>query len=494
MKSSESTRDSPASAVSFPYACLVLLTAILVITVGVIGLELPTNVVMLLVFVGVVALTIPVGFRYAEVQEFAFETIKSALAPILILIAIGAMIGSWIAAGVVPTMISYGFAAITPAHFLLGTLVLCTIVSVATGTSWGTVGTVGIALVAVAEGLDIPVAMAAGSVVSGAYFGDKMSPLSDSTNLSSAVADTDLMVHIRHMLWTTVPAFLITAGIFALMDAANAGEGTSAPGVDRMVSDLAETFTITPVALLPMLLVIVLLVLRKPPFVAIVIGAIAAVPVTVFVQDDGLASALAVMQEGYLSDTGNETLDGLLTAGGMVSMGETVVLMILAVAVGGVLSRTGILGVMLERVVRSITTPRRLVASTWFVTLFANMVTASNTPAHVVGATMMKPEFNRLGVHRRNLSRVLEDTATITGPIIPWNTAAVYVAGVLGVATTEYLPFAFLCLTVPLISLLYAITGFTLGTTPGGGPGRHPGDGDDAKSARATGSSSPTGL
>lgn len=436
--------------------------SILALATGVIILDVPIHVTMLLVFIIVSALSIPIGFGYDTVQGFAFDTVRTALQPVFILVAIGAMIGSWIASGAVPTMITYGFEALSPGHFLVGSLLLCTVVSVATGTSWGTMGTLGIALVAVSKGLDIPVETTAGAVVSGAMFGDKMSPLSDSTNLSSALAEVDLMVHIRHMLWTTIPAFLITASIFAYIDHSRHAKDGSTPGVDAMINDLHDNFSITPIALLPVLLVIALLVLRKPPFIAIALGAISAVPVTVLLQRDDLSLAMSVMQEGYTAHTGTKALDDLLSSGGMSSMGDTVVLMVLAVAVGGVLTGTGILQAILDRFVDKITSARRLVASTLTLTLFANLMTGSNSPAHVISASLMKPMFNRFGLHRKNLSRALEDAATITGPIIPWNTAAVFASGVLGIATVDYLPYAFLCFTVPAISFMYAVTGFTI--------------------------------
>lgn len=453
---------SPSRRPSYPYAILVVIVVVAMLSIGVTVLDLPTEVTMLCAFLTTIALALPVGYKYSEIQDFAFDAVRAALQPIFILIAVGAMTATWIASGTVPTLVTLGFEILSPNYFLVGSLLFCAVLSILTGTSWGTMGTLGVALIIIAGSMDIPLSAAAGAIVCGAIFGDKMSPLSDSTNLSTALADTNLMAHIRHMLWTNVPALMITAGIFLGIDLSHKGEQNALHTADALIANLEKYFSVGWVNLTPAVVVVVLLAMRKPAFVSIAIGALIAVPFAVVVQHQPLSEAMSVMFNGYSLDSGNKTLDDMLSSGGMEDMLGTVVIMLVAVAMGGVLGGAGILKTILDRFVRMISTSRRLILSTIAVTLLSNAMTGSNSPAHVVSASLMRPLFDRFNLHRKNLSRILEDAATITGPIIPWNTAAVFAAGVLGVSTLSYLPFTFLSILVPIISALYGLTGFTI--------------------------------
>lgn len=465
--SSPSIVEEPGPRPSFRFAVAAVIVVVAMLSVGVIVLELPTPVTMFCALLATIVIGLSLGFGYVDVQDMAFDTVRAALQPIFILIAVGAMIGTWIASGTVPTLVALGLEVLAPSYFLLGTLLFCVVVSVVTGTSWGTMGTLGVALMAVAAGMEIDLAAAAGAIICGSMFGDKMSPLSDSTNLSSAVAETDLMDHIRHMMWTTVPALTITAIIFAILDMSRHTDAGSSQSTDLMASKLGEYFEIGPVTLVPAIVVIVLLAIRKPAFSSISIAALIAVPFAVVLQGSSLSDAMAAMFDGYTMDSGNATLDGLLTAGGMAGMLETVLIMFIAVAMGGILAGTGVLQAILDQFVSVITTNRRLILSTIGVTLLSNAMTGSNSPAHVVSASLMRPLFDRFNLHRKNLSRILEDAATITGPVIPWNTAAVFAAGVLGVSTLTYLPYAYLSFLVPIFSALYGLIGFTIVTADG---------------------------
>ena len=407
---------------------------------------------------------------WEDIQNGLTGGIVAALPAILILIIVGLLIGVWIASGVVPVMIFYGLKILAPGYFLVATCLICSLISLATGSSWSTAATVGLAMMGVGQALGIPAGMTAGAVISGAYFGDKMSPLSDTTNLAPAVAGTQLFTHIRHMVYTTVPALIIALLIFTVIGIMRPATGSvETPEYLMMLSTLSESFNLTPWLLIAPVAVLYLVWKRTPALPALVIGVVVgAVLLLIFQREagEGLASILGRLVDslysGFVSETGVESVDGLLSRGGLTSMLDTIALIVVALAFGGIMEASG----MLERLAAAILKLARSTGSLIAVTIFScfgmNILASDQYLAIIVPGRMYRGAYIKRGLHPKNLSRALEDSATLTSPLIPWNTCGAYMSGVLGVSCFTYLPFAFLNLFSPLISMFYGFTGITI--------------------------------
>lgn len=410
------------------------------------------------------------GMPWRDIQKGLTGGIVTALPAILILIVVGLLIGVWIAAGVVPVMIFYGLKILAPGYFLVATVIICALISLATGSSWSTAATVGLAMMGVSQALGIPLGMTAGAVISGSYFGDKMSPLSDTTNLAPAVAGTQLFTHIRHMVYTTVPALIVALVIFTIIGIVRPASGSvETPEYLQMLSTLETTFNLSPFLLLAPASVLFLVWRKTPALPALVVGvAVGAVLLLLFqrVPGGGLAENLGGLVEslytGYVSDTGVATIDELLTRGGLSYMLDTIALIIVALSFGGIMEAAG----MLERLAAAILTFARSTGSLISVTIFScfgmNILASDQYLAIIVPGRMYRGAYLKRNLHPKNLSRALEDSATLTSPLIPWNTCGAYMSGVLGVSCWAYLPFAFLNLASPLISMFYGFTGITI--------------------------------
>ena len=399
---------------------------------------------------------------WKEIHEGMVHGITLAMGAILILMVVGTMIGTWIMGGIVPSMIYYGLKVLSPGIFLVATLIICSIVSLGTGSSWSTAGTVGVALVGVGQGLGVPVTMVAGAIISGAYFGDKMSPLSDTTNLAPAVAGTDLFSHIRHMVYTTGPGYVISIVLYGLLGTRFSGGSLKAENIDVILSTIKSNFFIHPILLLPPLLVIVMVVKKIPPLPALLGGTVLGGIFAMIAQSKPLAQVIQAAQSGYVSQTGVKMVDDLLTRGGLESMMTTVALIICALSFGGIMERTGMLetlaGSLLQRVKRT----GSLVATTIFSCIGMNAIASDQYMAIVIPGRMYKNAFEERGLHPKNLSRCLEDSGTLTSPLIPWNSCGAFMHATLGVNPLLYLPYAFLNLSNPLVSLFYGYTGITM--------------------------------
>lgn len=401
-------------------------------------------------------------YTWNEIQEGIIQGINMAMAAILILMVVGTMIGTWISGGIVPSMIYYGLKLLSPGIFLAATMIICSVVSLGTGSSWSTAGTVGVALVGVGQGLGIPPAMIGGAIISGAYFGDKMSPLSDTTNLAPAVAGTDLFSHIRHMVYTVTPGYIIALGLFIFLGLRFAGQQLSSQNIDIMLATMKANFFIHPILLLPPLLVIVMVVRKVPPLPALLGGTILGALFAGFAQHQNLAKIIESAFSGYVSDSGVPMVDELLTRGGLMSMMETVALIISALSFGGIMERTGMLSVLAGALLKRVKRTGSLIATTIFSCIAMNAIAADQFIAIVVPGRMYKNAFDARGLHPKNLSRVLEDSGTLSSPLIPWNSCGAFMSATLGISAFTYLPYAFLNLAVPVVSLIYGYTGFTI--------------------------------
>jgi len=417
------------------------------------------------------------GYAWRGVQQAIVDGIATATVAILILLSVGALIGSWMLSGTVPAMIYYGLELLDPAYFYAATCVICIVTSLATGSSWTTAGTVGVGLIGVAMGLGVSPAITAGAVISGAYFGDKMSPLSDTTNLAPAVAGTDIFAHIRHMTWTTMPSIAVALALFGMIGwgkAAEMDDGRSA----EIMSTLAANFDLSLWTLLPLVVVITLAIRRFPALPTILAGALLGGVLAVILQPDvviaraedpGLTAPMALLKgvwtslaTGYVASTGNEAVDSLLSRGGMSSMLNTVWLIMTALSFGAVMEYSG----MLERLVRAALSAAKstgaLIVAVLGTCIGMNVIAADQYMAIVLPGKMYRAEFARRGLDPKNLSRAIEDAGTLTSPLVPWNTCGAYMSSTLGVATMAYLPFAFFNLINPVISAIYGYTGFKI--------------------------------
>jgi NhaC family Na+:H+ antiporter len=399
---------------------------------------------------------------WKEIQDGMVHGITLAMSAILILMVVGTMIGTWILGGVVPSMIFYGLKVLSPGIFLVATLIICSIVSLGTGSSWSTAGTVGVALIGVGQGLGIPVAMVAGAIISGAYFGDKMSPLSDTTNLAPAVAGTDLFSHIRHMVYTTAPGYVLSVILFGLIGTRFSGGVLETGNVETILSTLKSNFFVHPILLLAPLLVIVMVVKKVPPLPALLAGTLLGGIFAMVTQAGSLAAVISAAHSGYVSQTGVEMVDDLLTRGGLQSMMDTVALIICALSFGGIMEKTGMLEVLARAFLKRVKRTGSLVATTIFSSIAMNAIASDQYMAIVIPGRMYKNAFDARGLHPKNLSRCLEDAGTLTSPLIPWNSCGAFMHATLGVNPLLYLPYAFLNLSNPLVSIFYGYTGITM--------------------------------
>lgn len=437
------------------------------------------NQVALMLATGVAALVgLRNGMRWQDIQDSLVHGISLAVVPIFILLAVGALIGAWIMAGTVPTLIVYGLKLMHPAYFYPATCLICALVALAIGSSWTVAGTLGVALIGVAQGLDMSPAITAGAVVSGAYFGDKLSPLSDTTNIAPAAAGSDLFEHIRHMVWTTGPSIVIALILFTIVGLGTTPTADADNAFGDLPTLLGAQFNLGPHLLLPMVVVLALAMRRFPAYPTILIGALLGVAFAVVFQPDAVAKlgakdgltrgaamlsgAWTALFEGYKAETGNAAVDDLLSRGGMSSMLNTIWLVVCAMGFGAVMERTGLLERMIRSVLKAARSTGSLIAATLGTAVGANIVAADQYMSIVLTGRLYRPEYEKRGLAPVNLSRALEDAGTITSPLIPWNTCGAYMAATLGVATLDYLPYAFFNLVSPFVAAILAYSGFKI--------------------------------
>ena len=412
------------------------------------------------------------GYSWKEVESGIVKGIGMGMRAILILLAVGALIGTLIMSGTVPAMIFYGLDILSPSFFYFTACVICAISSISIGSSWTVAGTLGVALMGIATGLGLSPSVTAGAIISGAYFGDKMSPLSDTTNLAPAIAGTDLFSHIRHMAWTTGPSLLIALVIFLIMGLTTNAEG-NAEGLEMIQSTLNQTFNISIISFIPIIVIFVLAYKRMPAFPTILIGALLAglfsillqpEVVSNFVNQPELSSALTMisgvwtaLHSGFILESGVPVVDDLLTRGGMASMLNTIWLVVCALTFGAVLETAQLLHKIVEKVLIFANSTGSLIVTTIATCIGINIIAADQYIAIVLPGRMYRAEFKRRKLAARNLSRALEDSGTITSPLIPWNTCGAYMSASLGIATFSYVPYCFFNLVNPVIAIIYAL-------------------------------------
>ncbi|WP_417369675.1 Na+/H+ antiporter NhaC [Gelidibacter japonicus] len=406
---------------------------------------------------------------FEQMLEEVSENIKSTATAIIILLMVGALAGTWLISGIIPTMIYYGLQVLNPTIFLAACVIICAIISVATGSSWTTSATVGIALIGIAQALDVSLGMTAGAILSGAYFGDKISPMSDTTNLAPAMAGTDLFTHIRYMLYTTIPTLVITLIVFVVIGLNI--DTTGSANTEGILTALNSAINVSPWLFLVPAVVIILIIKKTPPLVALLagtlLGGLAALlfqPNIVAAVGGGTSLNFTTGYKGLMDaitidtaiPTDNEALKGLFTSGGMSSMLNTVWLILCAMVFGGIMDAIGALASISKALLKLFHTTFGLFASTVASCLALNLTASDQYLAIVVPGKMYAQAYKDKGLAPENLSRTLEDSGTVTSVLVPWNTCGAYHSGVLGVDTFHYAGYAVFNWLSPFMTLLFA--------------------------------------
>ncbi|MGS2720146.1 Na+/H+ antiporter NhaC [Paraglaciecola aestuariivivens] len=435
------------------------------------------NQIALLLAMGIAAIIgIKNGYSWQEIEEGIIQGISRSLGAILILLAVGSLIGTWMLAGTVPTLIYYGLDLLNPSMFYTASCLICAIVAMSIGSSWTTAATVGVALMGVSIGMGMSEAITAGAIISGAYFGDKISPLSETTNLAPAIAGTNLFEHIQYMLWTTVPSIIITLILFTLI-----GFGSDIPAatsrIEEMQSLLSDEFNLGFHMLIPLFVLLALAIKKVPAFPAVSIGALLGCVWAVIFQPEVITrmanEGSSVVQgtimvvwtalfDGVSFATPSDTLNDLLSRGGMSSMLNTIWLIMCAMTFGAVLEKVGLLKRAVSAFLKGARSAGDMVTRTILTCIGTNLITADQYIAIVMPGRMYKNEFEKRGLHQLNLSRSLEDGGTLTSPLIPWNTCGVYMHGVLAVNPLDYFIYAFFNLINPVLAIIYAYVGIKI--------------------------------
>lgn len=430
-----------------------------IIVVGILAFDLEPHIPIVLACVLAALMAMKIGYGWQSILGGMLESINRALEALIIVMIVGMLIGTWVSAGTVPAMVYYGLGLISPKIFLPTGAILCAIVSVATGSSWTSSGTVGIALMSIAVGLGINPALAAGMVISGAYFGDKLSPLSDSTNVAAATAETPLYEHVGAMMSTTIPSFLIALVIYTIVGLKTGGGNFDPTRVDLIRATIIENFNINIFLLIPPLFVIFAAVTKIPGIPSLLAASGLGGLFAMIFQGRGLGEVLMNFHYGFEASTGVDVVDRLLNRGGLDSMLWTISLIIFALAFGGILEKTGFTEAILGRLITKIKTLGGLVTLTIFTGIAADFVLTDQYLAIIVPGRMYAKAFDDKNLHRKYLSRTLEDGGTMWSGLVPWNGCGAYQAATLGVPTFSYLPYAFMNLINPILAIIFAYLG-----------------------------------
>ena len=447
--------------VSFPIAILTLAVVAGIMSVGLAILKLNTMVTFILTFLAVCIIAVCVGTKFNALEEMILGGFKKTAQACMIFIAVGMVVGAWIISGIVPSIIYYGLMLFTPSSFLALGFVVCCVVSFFTGSAYAALGTMGIAFMAIGYGMDINPALVAGMSVSGAVFGDKMSPFSDTTNMAPAAAGTDVFTHIKSMLWTVIPAFVISLILYFVLGLRYTDTSPDAlQELHNIMDTLKNTFTISPFLLIVPVLTIVLVVKKVPATIALLIGAIMGVIVAFIAQPQfNYTQVLTALASGFSGEFEVAAVGKLLNRGGITSMTSTIIYTIFAIELGEIMYQLGVLTVLLDKIRDRLEKPCNLIIATLLSCLATVMLTTSQYMAILLPGEVFQDSYKKAKVAPYVLSRTLEDGGTLFAFLVPWSAAAIYSLGVLGVSAVEYLPYAFLPILCPLFAVVCAITG-----------------------------------
>jgi NhaC family Na+:H+ antiporter len=403
------------------------------------------------------------GWKWSEIETMMVKGVARALPAVFILLIIGIIVGTWIASGVIPTMIYYGLSIIEPSLFVPLVALITGIVSITLGSSFTSIATIGIAFMAIGEGLGFAPGLVAGAVISGAYLGDKLSPLSDTTNIAPAMVETDLFSHIKHMLWDTIPAFALSIILYWFVgNAGVAGNAVDTDGINLIKTGLEGVFVIHPLLLLMPVFTIILMMKRVPAIPALTIVGLLGAVLAVLVQGSSVSSIVQVMTSGFKVESDVAAVDKLLNSGGLLSMLGTIGLLILATALGGILEETGSFEALTRKMMTRVRSTGTLISTTIFSTFVVAFASGAQFLAIILPARTFVKTYKKMGIDTKNLSRCVEAAGTVGINLVPWSVPVVFAVSVLGVSPGEFIPYAFFAFLVPLINLIFGFTGWTI--------------------------------
>lgn len=401
-------------------------------------------------------------FKWEDMERGIVDSIHKAMPAILIMLCVGILIGAWIASGTIPMVIYYGLKLISPKFFLVTACFVCSLTSISTGTSWGTIGTLGVAFIGIAMGLGIPLGPAAGAIVAGAYFGDKMSPFSDVTNLAPVAAGSNLFDHIKHMMWSATPAWIFGMFVYFIVGLKYGGGAVDSKDLLLITQTLKDNFNFNILLLLPMVVVFYFAATKKPTIPGMLFSSFIAGILAVIFQKAPITAIATALNTGYEAHTGVAQVDQLISRGGMMSMMETQLVAFTAFSFGGIMQRTGMLQVILDRVMKFANKVWSIVVTTVSASIVTALVTGSSYLSMIIPGELLAPIYKRKGLAAKNLSRIIEESGAIIVPLIPWSMAGVYITGTLGVPTFSYLFWAVMNYAAVVILIIFGFTGFTM--------------------------------
>ena len=447
--------------VSFAMAIVTLIVVAGIMSLGLAILKLNTMVTFILTFLAVCIIAVCVGTKLNVLEDMILTGFKKTAQVCMIFIAVGMVVGSWIISGIVPSIIYYGLKLFTPSSFLALGFLVCCIVSFFTGSSYAALGTMGVAFMAIGYGMGINPALVAGMSVSGAVFGDKMSPFSDTTNMAPAASGTDVFTHIKSMLWTVIPAFVVSLVLYFVLGLRYTSTSPETlASINAIIDTLGETFTISPLLLIVPILTIVLVIKKVPATIALLVGAMMGVIVAFIAQPQyTYTQVLTSLASGFSGEFEVAEVAKLLNRGGISAMTSTIIYTIFAIELGEIMYQLGVLTVLLDKIRDRLEKPCNLIITTLLSCLATVMLTTSQYMAILLPGEVFQDSYKKAKVAPQVLSRTLEDGGTLFAFLVPWSAAAIYSSGVLGVSAVEYLPFAFLPLLCPLFAVVCAITG-----------------------------------
>ncbi len=403
------------------------------------------------------------GMKWKKIEEGVIHGCKIATIPMLILMFIGMLIPTWIASGTIPVLIYYGLQLISPSMFLFTAAIICGVASLSTGSSWTTGATFGVAFMGISLGLGIPAPMAAGAIISGAIIGDKLSPLSDSTNLAAGVCEANLFKHIKSMFYTTVPAFIIALIIYLILGFRYNADSIDTTMVNVILNGISDNFNVSPaialLSLIPLAAVLIMAFKQVSALAAMVVASLIGMVLAMIVNGYSIYEMMSFMNYGFTIDTGVAEVNKLFNRGGIQAMMWTVSLGYLGLSYGGILEKTGTLDALIGKMMVLTKNARNLIITHVFTAIAVNLLSASQYVAILIPGRMYLSSYDKLHIRRNVASRTCEDAGTVTSPLVPWGLCGVFFTGTLGVATIDYLPYTFLALFCPLIAIIYAATG-----------------------------------
>lgn len=435
---------------------MIVLCALMGFFIG--GLKTAPHVPILFCLLIFIVFSYVTGNPWERVEKALRDGITPGIPAIFLFILIGVLISVWMASGTIPTMMVYGLSLLSAEYLAVTGFVLTLIIGSCIGSAFTTLATIGVALMGIGEVYGVPLPLVAGAVISGAFFGDKMSPLSDTTNLAASVAEVDMFQHIRHMMWTTIPAMLITMVLLLLLGS-HVQAGAEVPQIKLVQDTIGQVAFIHWITLLPPVVLGILAWKKVPAIPTLLVGIVTGLLLIVWTNELTLSGLVAIMQDGFVAQTGVEEVDRLLSRGGIQSMMWSVSLVFLALGLGGLLQEFGIVQRLVEPLL-GVTSRAKLIIYTALSAIGVNVLIGEQYLSILLTGNVFKDKYEQCGLEKKNMSRVLEDAGTVVNPLVPWGVSGVFVSGVLGVTTVEYLPYAFFCLLCPIITMFCGLTGW----------------------------------